>query len=135
MAEEQAEIAIIDLNSLIADYDGQLGRYMAETGHKDVLIQMLAEVDVAKKGQQRYLAAVAVTHSYRMAEPLADIAEQLVPEDAEGLFAWVPAHLFGSDDFSVYISEHALGENLANGLIGEIVREAAIEEALMSLQG
>ena len=63
MAEEQAEIAIIDLNSLIADYDGQLGRYMAETGHKDVLIQMLAEVDVAKKGQQSYLAAVAVTHS------------------------------------------------------------------------
>ena len=134
MAEEQAEIAIIDLNNLIESYEGQLGRYMAETGAKDVLIQMLAEVEVAQKGHQRYMAVVAVTHNYRMAEPLADIAEQLVPEDADGLFAWVPAHLFGSDDFSVYISEHKLGENLANGLIGEIVREAAIEEALIGLQ-
>ena len=121
MAEEQAEIAIIDLNNLIESYEGQLGRY-------------LAEVEVAQKGHQRYMAVVAVTHNYRMAEPLADIAEQLVPEDADGLFAWVPAHLFGSDDFSVYISEHKLGENLANGLIGEIVREAAIEEALIGLQ-
>lgn len=130
MAQEDAEVAIIELGQLIDDYNGQLGRYMAETGSQDVLIQMQAEVDVAGKGSQHYAAFVAVTHHYAMAEPLADIASQLVEEGADYVFAWVPAHLYGSDAFSVYIAEHELGENLANGLIGEVVRAAAIEEAL-----
>ena len=41
-----------------------------------------------------------------------------------------PAHLFGTDEFSVYVSEHDLGENLAHGLIGEVIREAQIEQTL-----
>jgi hypothetical protein len=46
------------------------------------------------------------------------------------LFAWVPVHLFGSDDFGVMIDEIGVGENLQNGLVGEIIEKADVEAAV-----
>jgi hypothetical protein len=130
-----APVTIIDLGDLQEEWDGQLGRMMQETGAEDVLIRLAADIEVAGQAARPYAALVAVSRNYQMAEPLADIAEQLAEEGREQVFAWVPAHLYGSADFSIYIAEHELGENLANGLIGEIVRRAAIEEALDGLTG
>ena len=128
-----APVTIIDLGELQESWSGQLGRMMQETGAEDVLIRLVADIEVAGEAARPYAALMAVSRNYQMAEPLADIAEQLAEDGRPQVFAWVPAHLYGSDDFSIYIAEHELGENLANGLVGEIVRRAAIEEALEGL--
>lgn len=130
-----APVTIIELGALQEEWDGQLGRMMRETGAEDVLIRLVADIEVAGQAARPYAALVAVSRNYQMAEPLGDIAAQLAEEGRPQVFAWVPAHLYGSEDFSIYIAEHELGENLANGLIGEIVRRAAIEEALEGLAG
>ena len=130
-----APVTIIELGALQEDWGGKLGRMMQETGAEDVLIRLVADIEVAGQAARPYAALVAVSRNYQMAEPLGDIAAQLAEEGRPQVFAWVPAHLYGSEDFSIYIAEHELGENLANGLIGEIVRRAAIEEALEGLAG
>lgn len=123
-------ITLIALSELRADYGGSLATFFAKEQTEDVLIQFAVEVDVSGKGSQLYEVMLGVTYHYLMAEPVANVAEQLADPDAIPLFAWVPAHLFGSDEFSVHVSEHDLGENLAHGLIGEVIREAQIEQTL-----
>ena len=123
-------ISVISLSELRDEYDGQLLKYCQAEMADDVLIQFSAEIDVAGQGTNLFEVMVAVTWHYQMAEPVAALAEQLGNDKAVPLFAWVPAHLFGTDSFSVHISEHDLGENLAHGLIGEVIREAGIEDAV-----
>jgi hypothetical protein len=45
----------------------------------------------------------------------------------------VPAHLFGSEDFGIAIDEIGVGENLQNGLVGEVIGKAAVEQAVTIL--
>ena len=65
-----------------------------------------------------------------MPEMIEPFARSLADENQKLLFSWVPAHLFGSDDFSIYIESSEFGELLVNGIVGEIIREANIEEAV-----
>lgn len=123
-------ISIISLGELRDEFGGKLLNYCRQEKVDDVIIQFSAEIDVADKGAQLFEVMVGVTWNYLMAEPVASLAEQLADTDAVHLFAWVPAHLFGDDSFSVHVSEHELGENLAHGLIGEVIREASIEDAV-----
>lgn len=123
-------ISVITLGELREEYNGKLLSYCQQEKADDVLIQFSAEIDVSGQGARLYEVMVGVTWNYLMAEPVASLAEQLANPDAEQLFAWVPAHLFGDDAFSVHVSEHELGENLAHGLIGEVIREANIEDAV-----
>jgi len=132
MAEKATDnsISVISLGELRDDYKGKLLTYCRDEKAEDVLIQFSAEVDVKGEGTNLFEVMVGVTWNYRMAEPVAALAEQLRNDDAVPLFFFFPAHLFGSDEFSVHISEHDLGENLAHGLIGEVIREAGIEDAV-----
>ena len=123
-------INLIALAELRDEYGSSLAAFFAKEQTEDVLIQFAVEVDVSGKGNQLYEVMLGVTYNYLMAEPVANVAEQLADPAAIPLFAWVPAHLFGTDEFSVYVSEHELGENLAHGLIGEVIREAQIEQTL-----
>ena len=123
-------ISVISLGELRDDFKGKLLTYCRAEKADDVLIQFSAEIDVSGEGLRLFEVMVGVTWNYRMAEPVAALAEQLANPDAVQLFAWVPAHLFGDDSFSVHISDHELGENLAHGLIGEVIREAGIEDAV-----
>ena len=45
----------------------------------------------------------------------------------------MPAHLFGSEDFGIAIDEIGVGENLQNGLVGEVIDKAAVEQAVTTL--
>ena len=128
----EQSISVITLSELRDEYKGQLLTYCQAEQADDVLIQFSAEIEVAGEGTNLFEVMVAVTWHYQMAEPVAALAEQLRNDKAIPLFAWVPAHLFGTDSFSVHISEHELGENLAYGLIGEVIREAGIEDAVAS---
>jgi hypothetical protein len=65
-----------------------------------------------------------------MPEMIEPFARSLADENQTLLFSWVPAHLFGSDEFSIYIESSEFGELLVNGIVGEIIREANIEEAV-----
>ena len=42
----------------------------------------------------------------------------------------MPAHLFGKEDFGIYIDDIGVGNNLQNGLVAEIIEKAKIEEAV-----
>lgn len=123
-------ISVISLKELQADYDGSLLAYCQREAADDVIIQFALEVDVPREGICLYEVMVGVTWHYQMAEPVAALADQLADPEAVQIFAWVPAHLYGQDGFSVYIAEHELGENLVHGLIGEVIRTANIEHAV-----
>ena len=90
-----------------------------------MLIRLSAEIEVAGEGTNLFEVMVAVTWNYLMAEPAAALAEQLRNDKAILLF--VRANIYLAQTPSVHISEHELGENLAHGLIGEVIREAGIE--------
>ena len=66
-------------------------------------------------------------------DDLVDEAQRQCPHDHDCLFAWVPAHLFWSEDFGIAIDEIGAGENLQNGLVGEVIDKAAVEQAVTAL--
>jgi hypothetical protein len=45
----------------------------------------------------------------------------------------VPAHRFGQDDFGIYIDDIGVGDTLQNGMVAEIIEQAAVEAAVMAL--
>ena len=120
----------VPLAAVMADFGGELGAYMAGTGSHDNVVTMQVEMEVAGKGGQNFFVAVAVTWNFDSAEPLQDAAAEECPDGHECLFAWVPAHLFGTDDFGIYIDDIGVGDVLQNGLVAEIIDKAHIEEAV-----
>jgi hypothetical protein len=96
----------------------------------DVIILFPADIDVKDHGRTRFFAVMAVTINFQMPEMIEPFARSLADENQNLLFSWVPAHLFGSDKFSIHIESSEFGELLVNGIVGEIIREANIEEAV-----
>jgi len=125
-----ASAHFVPLAAILADYGGEIGAYIRGTGSRDNVVTMPVEMEVAGKGGRMFFVAVAVTWNFDSAEPLQDAAAEECPEGHECLFAWVPAHLFGKEDFGIYINDIGDGDNLQNGLVAEIIGKAKIEEAV-----
>ena len=114
---------------------GRLEAYMKATGSRDVVITMPVKMEVAGRKGQRFFVALAVTWHFDSSEPLSDAAAADCPKGHKCLFGWVPAHRFGHDDFGIYIDDIGVGETLQNGMIAEIIEQAAVESAVAAWSG
>ena len=122
----------VPLSVIMADHDGDLGAYMAAHDTRDVTVTMAVEMEVAGKGGQKFFVAVAVTWNFDSAEPLEDAAATDCPAGHQLVFAWVPAHSYGTDDFGIYFEDTGIGATLQNGLIAEIIEKAQVEALVSS---
>ena len=120
----------ISLSDIREKFRGSLKSYLSENNLSDVIILFPADIDVKDHGRIRFFAVMAVTTNFSMPELIEPFARSFADENQEPLFSWVPAHLFGSDEFSIHIEPCEFGELLVNGIFGEIIREANIEEAV-----
>ena len=127
---EPDRIDIVSLSDLRNKFSGSLKCYLCENEISDVLIIFSAKIDVAKQGEKHFFVAMAVTTNFALPEMIEPFANALANENQNFLFSWVPAHLFGTEKFSIYIEFSEFGESLVNGLFGEIIREANVEEAV-----
>ena len=99
----------------------------------DVVVTMPVTINVTNQGNQKFFVAVAVTTKFEGPEALSDEIERTAPKGHTPLFAWVPANLYNSGEFGVFIDEAPIGEVLKNGLVNEIIEQAAVEETVISL--
>ena len=120
----------ISLSDIREKFRGSLKSYLSENNLSDVIILFPADIDVKDHGRISFFAVMAVTTNFSMPELIEPFARSFADENQEPLFSWVPAHLFGSDEFSIYVKTCQFGELLVNGIVGEIIREANIEEAV-----
>ncbi len=123
----------VPLSEIMNQHAGQLLDYMQEHEARNVVITLQVRIDIAGKRKQPFFVAVGVTFDFETPEALVDEAQRQCPHDHDCLFAWVPAHLFGSEDFGIAIDEIGAGENLQNGLVGEVIDKAAVEQAIAAL--
>ena len=123
----------VPLPAIMDQHAGQLLGYMQEHEARNVVITLKVKIDIAGKKKQPFFVAVGVTFDFETPEALVDEAQRQCPHDHDCLFAWVPAHLFGSKDFGIAIDEIGVGENLQNGLVGEVIDKAAVEQAVNAL--
>ena len=114
-------------------FGGSLKQYLTQNKLSDVIILFPADIDVKDHGRTRFFAVMAGTTNFSVPEMIEPFARSLASKNQKPLFSWVPAHLFGSNDFSIYIEPSEFGELLVNGIVGEIIREANIEEAVKYL--
>ena len=131
--DSDAPAHFVPLAVIIDEYDGVLGQYMSATGAGDVVVTMPVTVDVAREGKQKFFVAVAVTTAFDDPEALSDEIERTAPKGHRPVFAWVPANLFGRDDFGIFIDEVPIGEVLKNSLVNEVIEQAAIEATVVAL--
>ena len=117
----------VPLSVIMADHGGDLGAYMAGNGTRDVTVTMAVEMEVAGRGGKKFFVAVAVTWNFDSAEPLEDAAAADCPAGHQLVFAWVPAHSYGTDAFGIYFEDAGIGATLQNGLIAEIIEKAGVE--------
>jgi len=120
----------VPLPVIMSEHEGRLAAYIDATGARNIVITMDVEIDVAGRKRSRFYVALGVTIDFDTPEPLVDEVMRECPSGHEALFAWVPAHLYGRDDFGVMIDEICVGENLQNGLVGEIIEKADVEAAV-----
>ncbi len=76
---------------------------------------------------------MAITTNFLLPEMIEPFTRSLANENQKFVFSWVPAHLFGTEEFSIFIEYSEFGEFLVNGLVGEIIREANVEDAVAYL--
>ena len=124
---ETVSTHFVPLSVIMAEHGGDLGAYMEAHDTRDVTVTMAVEMEVAGKGGQTFFVAVAVTWNFDSAEPLEDAAAADCPAGHQLVFAWVPAHSYGSDDFGIYFEDAGIGDTLQAGLIAEIINKAQIE--------
>ena len=122
----------VPLGVIRKDYNSNLAMYMKRQKAQDVVVTMPVEMQVGTKGRQKFFVAVAVTSRFGESESLADEVQRMAPEGHMPLFAWVPANLYGSNDFGIFIDEVPIGENLKNGLVAEVINQAAIEATVIA---
>ena len=123
----------VPLSQILELHDGQLESYMRAADSRDVVITMPVTMEVAGKKGKRFFVALGVTWHFDSSEPLADAAAADCPKGSQCLFAWVPAHRFGRDEFGIYIDDIGAGETLQNGMVAEIIEPAGVEAAVMAL--
>ncbi len=123
----------VPLVVIINEYSGALERYMDENVTNDVVVTMPVSVDVADKGKRKFFVAVAVTTCFQGPEALSDEIERSVPKGHISLFAWVPANLYNTSAFGIFIDEVPIGEVLKNSLVNEVLEKASIEKTVIAL--
>ena len=114
-------------------YDGALHNYMQDREAHNVVVNMPISLEIAGKGMEKFFVAVAVTMQFDSPEPLSDEARRQTPKGHQTVFAWIPADTFDTADFGIYIDDIEIGENLKNGLVGEVIDKASIEAAVIAL--
>ena len=123
----------VPLAVIINDYAASLFGYMRANNANDVVVTMPVTIDVTNEGKQKFFVAVAVTTAFEDPEALSDEVERTAPKGHRPVFAWVPANLFGRDDFGIFIDEVPIGEVLKNSLVNEVIEQAAIEATVVAL--
>ena len=123
----------VPLADIMQSYDGALHNYMQDCEAHNVVVTMPISVEIAGKGMEKFFVAVAVTMQFDSPEPLSDEARRQTPKGHQTVFAWIPADTFDTADFGIYIDDIAIGENLKNGLVGEVIDKASIEDAVIAL--
>ena len=118
---------------IINDYEASLFGYMRANNANDVVVTMPVTIDMTNQGTKKFFVAVAVTTRFEEPEALSDEIGRSAPKGHTPLFAWVPANLYHSKEFGVFIDEAPIGEVLKNGLVNEIIEQAAVEETVISL--
>jgi len=114
-------------------YKGAVHNYMRDCDAHNVVVTMPISIKIADKMVQKFFVAVAVTMQFDSPEPLSDEARRQTPKGHQTVFAWVPANLYEMADFGIYIDDIEIGENLKNGLVGEVIDKASIEDAVIAL--
>ena len=125
-----ADCHFVTVTELINDYNASLSRYLAATSARNVIISMEVEMTVAGKAPRPYGAALAVTYDFSDAEEVSDLARQIFHKKVDFAFGWVPANLYGTDEFGIFVEQGALGEYLANGLIDDVIQSVGVEQAV-----
>ena len=82
--------------------------YLTENNLSDVIILFPAEIDVKNHGRIPFFAVMAVTTNFLIPELIEPFARSFADENQKSLFSWVPAHLYGSDEFSIHIESPIL---------------------------
>lgn len=123
----------VPLADIMQSYQGAVHNYMRDCEAHNVVVTMPIRVEIANKGAQKFFVAVAVTMQFDSPEPLSDEARRQTPKGHQTVFAWVPADLYETADFGIYIDDIEIGENLKNGLVGEVIDKASIEDAVIAL--
>lgn len=126
------ECHFITVAEMRADYKGQLSRYFQDTGARNVIVTMEVEMSVGKAAPQTYAAALAISHDYADPEELMSLSSTAFVKSKPFAFGWVPADLYGTDKFGIFIEQGSLGDKLANGLIDDIIQTIAVEEAIIN---
>ena len=123
----------VPLADIMQSYEGAVYNYMRENDAPNVVVTLPISVEIADKGTQKFFVAVAVTMQFDSPEPLSDEARRQTPKGHQTVFAWIPANTYDTADFGIYIDDIEIGENLKNGLVGEVIDKASIEDAVISL--
>ena len=89
---------------------------------------MQVDMVVGKAPSKTYGAAVAVSHDLDDPEEVMASLSLFSPKKCLLPLEQMPAHLYGSDDFGIFIEAGELGEKLANGMVDEIIAAANIED-------
>ena len=129
-SEDFERVDVVSLADLRDKFGGSLKGYLQKNKLSDVIILFPADIDVKDHGKTKFFAVMAVTTNFSLPEMIEPFARSLAEKNQKFLFSWVPAQLFGTNDFSVHIESSEFGELLVNGIVGEIIREANIEEAV-----
>lgn len=122
---------LIALDEIMADYGGSLDRWMtAQPEISDVFIYWAVSVDVKGRGEQKFFVGVAVCFTDMLAEEAKDQLAQLAGDDADFIFAYIPAWQYGQNDFGIYVEQTTYGDILTNSLVSEVIDKAAVEQTL-----
>ena len=127
-----ADCHFVTLVEIVDEYDGQLATYMAAIQARNIVVTMQVDMAVGKARPKPHAAAVAVTYDIKDPEDIAAQAKQFFPESVPFAFGWVPANLYGTDAFGIFVEQGAMGEKLANGMIDDMIQSAHIEAAVTS---
>ena len=92
-----------------------------------------ADINVKNQDKANFFVSIAITTNFLLPEMIEPFTRSLANKNQKFLFSWVPAHLFGTEEFSIFIEYSEFGEFLVNGLVGEIIREANVEDAVAFL--
>ena len=122
----------VTIGEIVEDYEGQVALFMKRHKTKNIVITMQVDMVVGKEASKTYGAAVAVTYDLENPDEVISQLKPIFTNKVPFAFGWVPAHLYGSDDFGIFIKAGNLGEKLANGMVDEIIHAANIEAAVTS---
>lgn len=130
MELQAPETHFVTVGEILDDYQGSLSAYLADVKARNVIITMDVKMSVGGARPSPHSAALAVTNDFEDAEELMTMARQAFPKKHPFAFGWVPANLFGTKNFGIFVEQGDVGELLANGLIDDIIQTVGVEAAV-----